>query len=775
VNTALETRAEDLLARMTLDEKLAQIGCVWSTQLVEGDAFSAARARERMPHGIGQVTRIGASTGLRPHESAAFMNEIQRFAVEETRLGIPVLVHEESCAGYCARDATQFPQAIGLAASFEPASLERMAREIRRQMLAVGARQTLAPVLDIARDPRWGRVEETFGEDPYLVSRLGVAYVRGIQGDDLRVGVAATGKHFIGYGLSEGGMNWAPAHIPPRLLRDVFAVPFEAAIREAGLASMMNAYNELDGLPCAGSRELLDDFLRGELGFTGIVVADYFAVSTLCTYHKVAADKAAAGRMALEAGIDVELPATDCYGELRADLASGALPVELLDRSVRRMLRLKLELGLFELPYVDVSRASAAFGTAHQRALARELGQKSIVLLGNAQGLLPLSPEISSVAVIGPSADDVRLLLGDYSYPAHVEIIYRNPRNADVLPRSDSVAFKPGPYYGPIVTPLAGIREAVSTATRVRHARGCDVLDAARDGFDEACEIARDSDVAIVCVGGRSGLVDGCTSGEMTDRAELGLPGVQQALVEAVVATGTPCVVVVIDGRPLALPWIAEQASALLHAWIPGEQGGNALADLLFGAVSPSARLPISLPRNVGQVPVYYGHKPSGGRSQFRGHYVDSPATPLYAFGHGLSYTSFAYTDLRVSPQEIPADGRLEVSLRVENTGAREADEVVQLYVNDQIGSVSRPVSQLVGFARVPLAPGDSRRVEFHLDASQLAFHDRELRLVVEPGRFRLMVGASSADIRLESHFNVVGKLRELRMMDRVATAVRVD
>jgi beta-glucosidase len=774
VRTTLERRVEELLARMTLDEKLAQIGCVWSTQLVDGEGFSAARARERMPHGIGHVTRIGASTGLRPHESAAFMNAIQRFAIEETRLGIPVLVHEESCAGYCARDATQFPQAIGLAASFDPAALERMAQVIRTQMLAVGARQTLAPVLDIARDPRWGRVEETFGEDPYLVSRLGVAYVRGIQGGDLRAGVAATGKHFIGYGLSEGGMNWAPAQIPPRLLRDVYAVPFEAAIREAGLASIMNAYNELDGLPCAGSRELLDDFLRGELGFNGIVVADYFAVATLCTYHKVAADKAAAGRMALEAGIDVELPATDCYAALRPDFESGALPMELLDRSVRRMLRLKFELGLFEAPYVDAERASAAFDTAEQRALARELAQKAIVLLANEHALLPLSRELSSLAVIGPSSDDVRLMLGDYHYPAHLEIIYKNPSNKDVLPRSDAVAFRPGPYYGPIVTPLEGIRAAVSAATRIRVARGCELLGDARDGFAEAVEIARASEVAIVCVGGRSGLVDGCTSGEMTDRAELGLPGAQQALVEAVIASGTPTLVVVIDGRPLALPWLAQHASALLHAWVPGEQGGNALADLLFGAVSPSARLPVSLPRSVGQVPVYYGHKPSGGRSMFRGHYVDSPSTPLYAFGHGLSYTSFAYRDLLISPLAIEPDGAVEISLQLQNTGARAGDEVVQLYVNDEIGSVSRPVAQLVGFARVPLSPGQTRRVVFRLDASQLAFHDRELRLIVEPGRFKIMVGASSADIRLEGHFAVVGKLRELRMMDRVATAVEV-
>src|SRR5262245_17452879 len=480
-----DTRIDDLLERMTLDEKLAQLGCVWSTQLVADDAFSAERARELLRHGTGHITRIGASTGLRPAESAAFANDIQRFLVEETRLGIPAIIHEESTAGFTARDATQFPQAIGLASTWNPALLEEVGAVIREQMLAVGARQTLAPVLDIARDPRWGRTEETYGEDPYLVSRLGVAYVRGVQGEDLRTGVVATGKHFLGYAASEGGLNHAPAPVGPRELREVYARPFEAAIREAGLGAVMNAYNEIDGLPCGGSAAILDELLRGALGFEGVVVADYFTTVLLIGFHRVAADKAEAARIALAAGLDVELPQRDCYGApLRAEVSAGRVPVALVDRAVGRVLRQKFALGLFETPLVDAESAPRVYQTAAQRALARMAATQSIVLLKNAGGFLPLDRDLARVAVIGPTADDVRLLQGDYSYPAHLEIIYKaGGQSAGIAPRADAVAFRPGPYFVPMITPLAGIRAAVSPKTEVLSAAGCDVLGDDRSGF----------------------------------------------------------------------------------------------------------------------------------------------------------------------------------------------------------------------------------------------------------------------------------------------------
>jgi len=766
----IEARVEDLLGRMTVDEKLAQLGCVWSTQLVRDEAFSVERAGELLAHGTGQVTRIGASTGLRPAQSAAFANAIQRFLLEETRLGTPAIIHEESTAGFTARDATQFPQAIGLASTWNPALVEQAARVIREQMLAVGARQTLAPVLDIARDPRWGRTEETYGEDPYLVSRLGVAYVRGIQGDDLGRGVVATGKHFLGYGASEGGLNHAPAHIGPRELREVYARPFEAAIREAGLASVMNAYNEIDGLPCGGSAAILDDLLRGELGFDGVVVADYFTTGLLVRFHQVAADQGEAGRLALTAGLDVDLPALDCFGApLKAEIEAGRVSIALVDRAVRRVLRQKFQLGLFEQPLVDAAAAPRVYQTPAQRALARAVAQQSIVLLKNDGGLLPLAPDLASIAVIGPTADDPRLLQGDYSYPAHLEIIYKGA-GGGILPRADAVAFHPGPFFVPMVTPLAGIRAAVAPATEVRHARGCDVSGDDTSGIAAAVAAARGAAVAIVCVGGKSGLMPDCTSGEFRDACDLGLTGVQQRLVEAVVSTGTPTVVVLINGRVLALPWISAHVPALVEAWLPGEEGGAALADIVFGAVNPSGRLPISMPRTVGQVPVYYNHKSGGGRSQMLGDYSDGPTTPLYPFGHGLSYTRFAYDDLSIAA----GASAIDIACRVTNAGPRDGEEVVQLYVRDVVASVTRPVKQLVGFARVALAAGAATRIRFTLDVSQLAFFDAAMRFVVEPGEFEIMVGASSADLRLHGRCTFAGPLRQLSTADLRPTVVAI-
>jgi len=777
---SLDARLDDLLARMSLEEKLAQLGGVWSTQLAEAGGFSERRARALLAHGIGCVTRIGAATGLRPRERAAFANRIQRFLREETRLGIPALVHEEGLAGLCARDADQFPQAIGLAATFEPELVEGMARVIRAQMRATGARHVLAPVLDVARDPRWGRAEETYGECPYLASRMGVAYVRGIQGEGLAGGVAATGKHFLAYGLSEGGLNHAPVQIGPRELRDVFAAPFAAAIAEAELAAVMNSYAAVDGLPCGGAREILDGLLRGELGFEGPVVADYFTTRLLVTHHRVASDLGDAAQLALEAGLDVELPQLEAYGApLRERLEKGLVPEALVDRSVRRVLRLKLALGLFDAPLVDEAAAEVPYGTRAARRLARRLAAKSFVLLKNEGGLLPLRPALRRLAVIGPAADDPRLFQGDYAYPAHAEILYaaraEEPARAaaggaGVAPRPEASAFPPGPYFPPTATLLAGLRDAAAGEAEIRHARGCDVAGGDRSGFAAALDAARWAEVAIVAVGGRSGLVPECTSGEFRDAAELGLPGVQQALVEAVVATGTPTAVVLVSGRPLAIPWIAAHVPAVVAAWVPGEEGGSALADVLLGRTSPAGRLPVTLPRAAGQVPSYYDHRAGGGRSQMLGDYADLPAAPLYPFGHGLSYARFEYRALRVEPSSTGTRGRVRITLEVTNAGDVESDEVVQLYVRGPLARVTRPVKQLAGFLRLPLRPQQTRLVVFELDVSQLAFHGEDGRLAVEPGAVDVLVGASSADVRLEGRFAIEGARRPLRPAERVPT-----
>lgn len=755
---SLAERVHDLMERMTLDEKLAQLGSAWVYELLNQGVFSHEKARSLMAQGIGQITRIGGATSVAPAESAQLANMIQRFLVEETRLGIPAMVHEESCSGYLARGATCFPQTIGVASTWEPALVESMGAAIREQMQAVGAHQALAPVLDVTRDPRWGRTEETFGEDPYLVASMGVAYVRGLQTGDVANGIIATGKHFLGYGASEGGMNWAPAHIPARELYEVYMAPFEAAIKHAGLASIMNAYHELDGVPCGGSRALLHDLLRGQLGFDGLVVADYFAVQMLHEYHHVAPTKAEAARLALDAGIDIELPGTDCYGApLRAAVEAGEIDPALIDRALSRVLGMKFRLGLFENPFVTPERAAEVFDTPAQRTLAREIACKSIVLLKNSGELLPLPKDIGSIAVIGPNADNVRHQMGDYSYPAHIETLLELLEKPGQLPQTLPDRVELADIGVEMVGVLDAIKRSVSPQTQIHYAKGCDVLGDSCDGFEQALAAARASDVAVVVVGDKAGLTDSCSSGESRDRAELGLPGVQAQLVRAVAGTGTPVVVVLMNGRPLAIPDLLEHIPALLEVWLPGEEGGNAVADVLFGDANPAGRLPISVPRAVGQVPVYYNHKPSGGRSHWKGDYVELSTKPLFPFGYGLSYTSFDYTNLRFDRREIAPDGQVVISADISNTGSRAGDEVVQLYVHDPQASVTRPVKELKGFKRISLEPGETRTVSFTLAASQLAFYDIDMNYVVEPGTIEVMVGASSEDLRLRDTFTITG------------------
>jgi len=768
---------------MTQEEKLAQVGSVWAPDLLEGERFSAEKAEAHLCNGIGYVSRLGTASTLRPAELASTANEIQRYILEKTRLGIPALLHEESCAGLTAREATQFPQAIGLASTWEPALVQSMADVIRQEMVAVGARQTLAPVLDIARDPRWGRCEESFGEDPYLTGRLGVAYVNGIQGPSLAEGVAATGKHFLGYGASEGGMNWAPCQLPRRELLERILPPFEAAVREARIATVMNGYHEIDGIPCGASKQLLDDLLRGELGFDGPVVSDYLTVLCLMAFHRITNERSEAAARALEAGLDVELPRLDFFRDLPAAIEAGRIDGALLDRAVGRVLRLKIDLGLFESPLVDDGKAPEVFGRQESRELARTIGAKSCVLLKN-DGLLPLSRGILRIAVLGPNAASVRHLQGGYHYPTHSEPqfgpIYDGDPPADA-PEAFSGEFMAGAFdpnldlrtcLPPTVTILDGIREAVGVGTQIVHVAGCDIQDPDTAGLDEAVEAARDADVAVVVVGCRSGLLKGYSSGEANDSAGLKLPGAQSDLVRRVAATGTPTAVVLISGRVLALSDIVDGPAAILQAWVPGQEGGHAVADVLFGVANPAGRLPVTMPRAPGQLPLYYNHKPSGAFSQFHGDYSDLPASPLFCFGHGLSYTRFEYSDLEVSSSEVTAQDLLEISCSVTNVGERSGDEVVQLYVRQPVASLTRPVQELKGFVRVDLEPRQTRRVRFVLDIRHFAFYDTEMRFVVEPGTVEIMVGASCQDLRLLGETKIVGECAEVRRADLRPTSV---
>jgi beta-glucosidase len=742
----LDDRVEDLLARMTIDEKIAQLGSAWVFQLADRAGFSADKSRELLRDGLGQVTRVSGASSFGATEAARVSNEIQRYLVEQTRLGIPAIVHEEICSGLMAREATVFPQAIGLASSWEPELAEALADAVRVQMRARGAHQGLSPVLDVCRDPRWGRLEETFGEDPHLVARMGVAFVRGLQGADLEDGVIATAKHLVGYGASEGGMNWAPAHLPPRELHEVYLHPFEAAVRTAGLRSVMNAYNEIDGVPCASDWTLLTELLRGQWGFDGCVVADYFSIRQLADYHGLAADAAHAAAMALNAGLDVELPGTDCYGApLARAFEDGLVAEQTIDTAVRRVLRSKFELGLFERPYVDADAAASTGRRAAERDLASRIARQSLVLLAN-DGTLPIGPDIRSVALIGPNADDARNLFGDYTYPAHVESLLemmRSGRNVFAIPAADGLDAAAAAVDAPTVLEVFHDRLDVD----VRFARGCGVSDDSRAGFDEAVAVAAGADVAIMVMGDKAGLTDDSTSGESRDRASLDLPGVQEDLVRAVAATGTPVVLVLVAGRPLGSADLHGRCAAVLLAWFPGEEGAGAIVDALTGDASPGGKLPISFPRSAGHVPVFYGHKVSGGRSHWKGDYVDAPSSPLYPFGHGLSYTSFTLSDPSLRETVVPSHGSIAAEVTVTNTGSRAGDEVVQLYVRDPQASVTRPVLELKGFLRVALDPGASRRLTFVLPVGQLGFYDRDLSYVVEPGTIEVSVGTSSVDL----------------------------
>ena len=757
---AIDKQVQSLIEQMTPAEKVAQIAGIWITEFVDDERHLVDElAREKLMNGIGHITRISAATYLPPEETVKIANRIQKYLVEESRLGIPAIIHEESCAGFMALGATSFPQSIGLGATFEPELIEQMAGIIKDQMRAVGAHHSLAPVFDVVRDARWGRVEETYGEDPFLITNLGLAYVRGLQTDDIRNGVVATGKHFAGHGVPEGGLNWAPVHINQRELREIYLTPFIAAVKLGNIASMMNAYHEWDGIPIGASEEMMMDILRDELGFDGVVVSDYYTLKTLVDYHYVARDKVEAAQMGLNAGIDIELPFADCYGEpLLQAIENGDISTELVDVSVARVLKMKFELGLFDNPYVDESIVLEAFDQPEQVALSRQLAQKSMTLLKN-DGLLPLAKDLKSIAVIGPNADNVGSMQGDYHYPAHMAHIFEQMLSADQpMPQGQRKSidnFSWDGHYPPTVSILGAIKKAVGDTTTVHYAQGCDVLKDDSSGFDEAVDIAKNADVAIVVVGDQSGLGRGSTVGESNDKADLELPGSQQALLDAIHATGTPVVLVAVAGRPYAITKASETVPAILYAWLPAQEGGHAVADVLFGDVNPSGKLPMSFPRSSGQVPVFYNHKPSGGRSNWHTNYVDMTNKPLYSFGHGLSYTTFDYDNFSLSHETANANDVIDVTVTVTNSGNCDGEEVVQLYIADPVASATRPVKALKGFKRIHLNKGESKTLTFHLDMRHFAFYNPKMEYVLERGEGIIMIGSASDDIRVSASFEI--------------------
>ena len=738
-------RVKDLLSRMTPEEKAAQMLCIWQKKpetLVDGEGNfdeSKAKAAFKDRRGLGQVGRPSdAGKGKNARDMAVLTNAIQKFFLKNSRLGIPVMFHEECLHGHAAVDGTSFPQPIALGATFNPNLVERLYTMTAAEARLRGTHHALTPVVDVAREPRWGRVEETYGEDPYLVSRLGIAAVHGFQGDasfrDKRH-VIATLKHFVGHGQPESGMNCAPANVSLRVLRETFLYTFREALRESGAISIMASYNEIDGIPSHANKWLLHDVLRKEWGFKGFVVSDYFAIWELgyrpdTHGHFVAKDSKESCALAVKAGVNIELPDPDCYLHLVGLVRKGVLKESELDELVAPMLFWKFEMGLFDDPYVDPDEAERVVGCDDHRELALTAAHEAITLLKNENGLAPLDlKKIKSIAVIGPNAN--RGLLGGYSgVPKHN------------------------------LTVLDGIKKKAGKAIKVLYSEGCKITvggnwnqdevvpsdpEEDRRQIAEAVKVARKADVIVLAIGGNEQTSrEAWSLQHMGDRTSLDLIGRQEDLVKAMLALGKPVIVFLFNGRPLSINYLSQNVPVIYECWYLGQETGRAVADVLFGDYNPGGKLPITIPRSVGHLPAFYNYKPSARRG-----YLFDDVSPLYAFGYGLSYTSFSIANPRLTKTKIKPDGSTRVLVDVTNTGTREGTEVVQLYIRDVVSSATRPVKELKGFSKVRLQPGESTTVAFDITPAHLSFYDVNMHYVVEPGDFELMIGNSSRDADL--------------------------
>lgn len=740
-------RVKDLLKRMTLEEKAAQMMCVWqekATKLLDATGnFDAAKAKAafKSGHGIGQVGRpsdAGANPatpadGKTARGMAELTNDIQKFFIENSRLGIPVFFHEECLHGHAAKGGTSFSQPIGLGATFNPELVEQLYEMTAREVRARGAHQALTPVVDVARDPRWGRVEETFAEDTYLVTQLGIAAVRGFQGDrkfQHKDRLIATLKHFAAHGQPESGQNCAPVNVSERLLRETFLRPFKEVLEKAGAISVMASYNEIDGVPSHASKWLLRDVLRKEWGFKGFVVSDYYAIWELhhrpdTHSHFVAGSKKEACMLAVKAGVNIEFPEPDCYLSLVELVKKKVLKESELDELIAPMLLWKFQMGLFEDPYVDPAKASQIVACEPHRKLALQAAHETITLLKNENQLLPLNPaKLKSIAVIGPNAN--RLLLGGYS---------------GVPPHNTTV--------------LEGIAGKVGKHVKVLYSEGCKITiggswqqdevtpsnpEEDRKQIAEAVEVAKNADVIILAIGDNEQTSrEAWSLKHMGDRSNLDLIGRQEELVKAMLATGKPVVALVFNGRPISINYLTENVPAVLECWYLGQECGRAVADVLFGDFNPGGKLPISIPRSVGQVPTFYNHKPSARRG-----FLWDDVSPLYAFGFGLSYTTFEFKNVRLEKKKIGLKGATRVLVDIKNTGKMAGTETVQMYIRDLVSSVTRPVRELKGFKKILLQPGEKKTVALDITPESLAFYDINKKFVVEPGDFEIMVGNSS-------------------------------
>ncbi len=736
----VEVRVADLLGRMTLEEKVAQTLSVWKkkSEFISSDGkFIEEKAKALLQNGIGHIARPGevnlnGKSNLDPDEQIRFANAIQKYLIEKTRLGIPAIFHEEALHGHQAPGATSFPQAIALAGTWDPELITEIFTAVAKEVRARGSHQVLTPVLDVAREPRWGRVEETYGEDPYLISEIGKACIAGFQGKGVIIDsnhVAATLKHFIAHGQPENGTNAGPANFSDDYLHEVLMKPFEIVIKETDVWSVMASYNEIAGIPINANKYLLNDLLREEWGFNGVVVSDYESIQQLEMLHHVSKNKQESAQLALEAGVDIELPDMYCYTELTKLIRSGKVSEKLLDRSVARILRMKFMLGLFDHPFAGIGDVKEIHSIKNQD-LAYKAGAKAITLLKNKDHLLPLDEKkIKTIGVIGPNAKGIHL--GGYS---------NEPRQG--------------------VDIYTGLKELAKGKFNIKYAEGCRITEGSASWFEDkvilpdpgeenkriakAVKIARQCDVVILCIGENEQITrEAWSKTHLGDRDQLDLFGNQNKLTQALVETGTPVVVVLIHGKPMTINYIAENVPAIIDAWYLGEKTGTVVADALFGKINPGGKLPITYPRTVGQIPVYYSYKPSARRG-----YLFGDTNPLFSFGYGLSYTNFVYSDPEISPEKNNPEGTATVSISVTNTGKIKGDEVVQMYIHDKIGSRTRPVKELKGFKRITLEPGETKTVRFSINPEVLKMYNQEKKWVVEPGEFEIMVGSSADEVK---------------------------
>ncbi|MFL5741845.1 MAG: glycoside hydrolase family 3 N-terminal domain-containing protein [Flavisolibacter sp.] len=732
-----EARAKDLLARMTLDEKLMQVQCIWSqkaTILNSNGGFDSAKAGPVLKNGLGEIARLNEnagpnSYGYHPREAALLYNSIQHYFIEHTRLGIPVMIHEESLHGQQTQDATNYPIPIGLASTWDEGLMTEIFSNVAEEVRARGGQQVLAPVVDVVRDPRWGRTEETMGEDPYLISRLAVAQIKAYQGDSVYLPknkVATTLKHFGVHGQSEGGNNVAPSNVDERTAREIFLKPFKACVQEAKAMNVMATYNELWGIPAHINKHLLKDILRDEWGFKGLLVSDYYAVSDVSTLHRVTPSVDEAGLLAFNAGVDIETPDPGGFKNLKQYVVKGKIPVRQLDEVVNRILITKFRLGLFDDPYVDPDKAEEIVGSPQKRAIAYKAATEAMVLLKNDHDFLPLDKnKVHTIAFIGPNAD--KCLLGGYSSKPRV-----------------------------CASPLQALKEKYGKQLNILYAEGVRITDKnnwfadtihladPRENIQkiaEAVQVARQADVVVLFVGGNESTNrEGWASNHLGDLPTLELLNGQQELIRQIVATGKPVCAFVNSGPPLSIGNLVDSMSAVMQCWYLGQEGGYAMVDALFGDVNPGGKLPISFPRSAGNIPVFYNYKPSARR----GYNLDFDVRPLFPFGYGLSYTQFQYSNLKLSSATMKKNSTVSVSVDVKNIGSRKGSEVVQLYIRDEYASVPRPVKELKGFRKIWLDAGASQTVNFTITPELLSFYNKEMKWVVEPGMFTIMVGTSS-------------------------------